>query len=211
MASGLDLEKMQVSIEDLLTDNSKHLDYFLKGGGLSHYDHPVNPIRVQAINLFANARSQEALNKGMDELIQILLKIGNDPLDEPMSIFIATAGIIVANIDGKVTQEEYEQIIRNLSSSHIFPKAFLDRVVQNDVDKLFEASVNKILEINPGLKNTLLQYMISIVLADKDIADDEVNFIYHIGRQLGLSPKEISVSFGGMIQQNFTPSLDAIS
>ena len=211
MASGLDLEKMQVSIEDLLTDNSKHLDYFLKGGGMSQYDHPVNPIRVQAINLFANAGSQEELDKGMDELIQILLKIGNNPLDEPMSIFIATAGIIVANLDGKVTQEEFEHIIRNLSSSHIFPKAFLDRVVQNDVDKLFEVSVNKILEINPGLKNTLLQYMISVVLADKDIADNEVNFIYNIGRQLGLSPKEISLTFAGMIQQNFTPSLDAIS
>lgn len=47
--------------------------------------------------------------------------------------------------------------------------------------------------------------------ADKDIADNEVNFIYNIGRQLGLSPKEISLTFAGMIQQNFTPSLDAIS
>lgn len=56
MASGLDLEKMQVSIEELLEDNSKHLDYFLKGKGMSHYDHPVNPIRVQAINLFASAK-----------------------------------------------------------------------------------------------------------------------------------------------------------
>jgi uncharacterized tellurite resistance protein B-like protein len=128
-----------------------------------------------------------------------------------MSIFIATAGIIVANLDDKVTQEEFEHIIRNLSSSHIFPKAFLDRVVQNDVDKLFEASVNKILELSPGLKSALLQYMISMVLADKDIADIEVNFIYHIGQQLGMSPKEISVTFASMIQQNFTPSLDAIS
>ena len=118
MASGLDLEKMQVSIDDLLSDNSKHLDYFLKGGGMSHYDHPVNPIRVQAINLFASARNQIELDNGMEELIQILLKVGNSPLDEPMSIFVATAGIIAANVDGSVSKEEYEQIIRTLSGSN---------------------------------------------------------------------------------------------
>ena len=94
MASGLDLGKMQVSIEELLNNNSEHLDYFLHGGGMSHFDHPVNPIRVQAINLFATALNQEELDKGMDELIQILLKVGNHPLDEPMSIFVATAGKI---------------------------------------------------------------------------------------------------------------------
>ena len=211
MASGLDLEKMQVSIEELLTDNSKHLDYFLKGGGMSHYDHPVNPIRVQAINLFATAKNQEDLEKGMDELIQILLKVGNNPLDEPMSIFVATAGIITANIDGNVTKEEYENIVRTLSGSNIFPKSFLDSVLKADVNKLFEGSINAILSINPGLKPNLLEYIISIVLADREIGEQEVNFVYNIGKGLGLSVKEISILFASMVQRNFNPSLDAIS
>lgn len=211
MASGLDLEKMQVSIEELLTDNSKHLDYFLKGGGRSHYDHPVNPIRVQAINLFATAKNQEDLEKGMDELIQILLKVGNNPLDEPMSIFVATAGIITANIDGNVTKEEYENIVRTLSGSNIFPKSFIDSVLKADVNKLFEDSINAILSINPGLKPNLLEYIISIVLADREIGEQEVNFVYNIGKGLGLSVKEISILFASMVQRNFNPSLDAIS
>ena len=211
MASGLDLEKMQVSIEELLADNSKHLDYFLKGGGMSHYDHPVNPIRVQAIHLFATAKNQEELEKGMDELIQILLKVGNNPLDEPMSVFVATAGIITANIDGNVTKEEYEHIVRTLSGSNIFPKSFLDSILKADVDKLFEGSINAILNINPGLKPNLLEYIISIVLADREIGEQEVNFVYNIGKGLGLSVKEISILFAGMVQRNFNPSLDAIS
>lgn len=211
MASGLDLEKMQVSIEELLADNSKHLDYFLKGGGMSHYDHPVNPIRVQAINLFATAKNQEDLEKGMDELIQILLKVGNNPLDEPMSIFVATAGIITANIDGNVTKEEYENIVRTLSGSNIFPKSFLDSVLKADVNKLFEDSIDAILSINPGLKPNLLEYIISIVLADREIGEQEVNFVYNIGKGLGLSVKEISILFASMVQRNFNPSLDAIS
>lgn len=211
MASGLDLEKMQVSIEELLTDNSKHLDYFLKGGGMSHYDHPVNPIRVQAIHLFATAKNQEELEKGMDELIQILLKVGNNPLDEPMSVFVATAGIITANIDGNVTKEEYEHIVRTLSGSNIFPKSFLDSILKADVNKLFEGSINAILNINPGLKPNLLEYIISIVLADREIGEQEVNFVYNIGKGLGLSVKEISILFAEMVQRNFNPSLDAIS
>ncbi len=211
MASGLDLEKMQVSIEELLSDNSKHLDYFLRGGGMSHYNHPVNPIRVQAIHLFATAANQQELDKGMDELIQILLKVGNDPLDEPMSVFVATAGIITANIDGEVSKEEYEQIVGTLSRSHIFPKAFLESVCQADVDQLFEKSVQAIIDINPGLRPNLLEYIIGIVLSDKEIGEKEVNFVYNIGKQLGLSVREISVLFASMVQRNFNPSLDAIS
>lgn len=211
MASGLDLEKMQVSIEELLEDNSKHLDYFLKGKGMSHYDHPVNPIRVQAISLFANAKNQDELDNGMKELIQILLKLGNNPIDEPMSVFLATAGLIGANIDGRITQEEYEHIIRNLSGSQIFPKVFLDDIMKMDVQKLFEGAVNAILEINPGLKPNLLEYIIRVVLADKEISEEEVNFIYNIGQGLGLSVKEISIIFATSIQRNYVPSLDAIS
>lgn len=147
----------------------------------------------------------------MKELIQILLKLGNNPIDEPMSVFLATAGLIGANIDGKITQEEYEHIIRNLSGSQIFPKAFLDDIMKMDVQKLFEGSVNAILEINPGLKPNLLEYFVSVVLADKEISEDEVNFIYNIGQGFGLSIKEISIIFARSIQRNYAPSLDAIS
>lgn len=211
MASGLDLEKMEVSIEDLLSDNSKHLDYFLKGGGMSHYDHPVNPIRIQAINLFANAKTQDELEKGIAELIQILLKVGNSPLDGPMSTFVATAGIITAKIDGDISKEEYEHIVQALSGNNIFPKALLDDIYNADVDALFEQSINEILNINPGLKSNLLEYIISIVLADRQIGEKEVNFVYGIGQALKLSAKEISIIFASMIQRNFNPSLDAIS
>ncbi|MBO4611370.1 MAG: M48 family metalloprotease [Bacteroidales bacterium] len=211
MASGLDLGKMQVGIGDLLVDNSKHLDYFLHGGGRSHYDHPVNPIRVEAINLYANAINEDMLEKGMNDLIQILLQIGSSPIDNPMSVFIATAGIIAANVDGKVTKEEYETIVSNLANSMIFPKAFLEEILKQDVDKLFANSVNQILEYNPGLKPALLDYIVGVVIADKDITEKEVNFIYHIGQQLGLSVKDISMVFAEKVQRSYVPSLDAIS
>jgi hypothetical protein len=210
MSSGLDLGKMNVSIDALLADNQKRLDFFLKGKGLSRHGHPVNPIRVQAINLFANAKSEEQLEEGMDELIDILLRVGNGPLDEDLSVFIATAGLIVANVDEQVTKEEIEHIIDALSRLQIFPKSFLNAVRENDVVALFNQSVGNILSNNPGMRDGLLNYIINLVLADKDIEEAEIGLVYEIGKGIGFSEKEVSQKFADAIQRNYVPSLDSI-
>lgn len=210
MVSGLDLGKMNVSIEALLKDNSKRLEFFTKGNGLSHYDHPVNPIRVQAINLFVNAKNEKELEEGMDELFSILLRIGNGPLDEDVAVFIASAGIIVANADGSISKEEFETIISHLSSLQIFPKRFLEAVVATNVVDLFNQSVGNILEKDPGMREGLLSYMIGLVLSDKELTEEEVKLIYNIGSGIGFSEKEVSNKFAAMIQRNYVPSLESI-
>ena len=210
LSSGLDLAKMSVSIDALLADNRKRLDYFMKGKGLSRYDHPVNPIRVQAINLFATAKSEKELEDGMDELINILLKVGNGPLDEDLSMFIASAGLIVANADDRVTEKEVEHIIQNLANLQIFPKRFLDAVAQSDVPKLFDQSVKSILSQNPGMRDGLLAYMMGLVMSDKEISENEIGLIYGFGDSIGFSEKEISQKFAEMIQRNYVPSLESI-
>lgn len=210
LSSGLDLAKMSVSIDALLADNRKRLDYFMKGKGLSRYDHPVNPIRVQAINLFATAKGEKELEDGMDELINILLKVGNGPLDEDLSVFIASAGLIVANIDDRVTEKEVEHIIQNLANLQIFPKRFLDAVAQSDVSKLFDQSVKNILSQNPGMRDGLLAYMMGLVMSDKEISENEIGLIYGFGDSIGFSEKEISQKFAEMIQRNYVPSLESI-
>lgn len=210
MSSGLDLAKMNVSIDALLSDNRKRLDYFMKGKGLSRYDHPVNPIRVQAIHLFVTAKDEKELEDGMDELINILLKVGNGPLDEDLSVFMASAGLIVANADDRVTEKEIEHIIQNLANLQIFPKRFLDAVAQSDVSKLFEQSVQNILSQNPGMRDGLLAYMMGLVMSDKEISENEIGLIYGFGDSIGFSEKEISQKFAEMIQRNYVPSLESI-
>lgn len=210
LSSGLDLAKMSVSIDALLADNRKHLDYFMKGKGLSRYDHPVNPIRVQAINLFATAKSEKELEDGMDELVNILLRVGNGTLDEDLSVFIASAGLIVANIDEQVTEKEIEHIIQNLANLQIFPKRFLDAVSKSDVSKLFDQSVKNILSHDPGMRDGLLAYMMGLVMSDKEISENEIGLIYGFGDSIGFSEKEISKKFAEMIQRNYVPSLESI-
>ena len=210
LSSGLDLVKMNVSIEALISDNNRRLNYFLNDKGVSRASHPVNPIRVQALNLFATAGSKSDLDKGMDELVSILLKVGSCELDEHTARFIASAGLIVANSDDNVNKEEVEGIIQSLSGLKVFPRKYLDEIAEGDVVETFNDSVCRILEINPGMKDGLLKYMIHIVLSDKVIAKEEVDLVYKFGNGIGLSDIEIATAIAEAIQQCYVPSLDAI-
>ncbi len=210
LASGLDLAKMNVSIEALIADNNKRLDYFLNDKGVSRSSHPVNPIRVQALNLFAKAGSKEELEEGMNALISILLKVGASELDENIAKFIATAGLIMANSDNEVDNSEIDNIIQTLAGLKIFPRNYLEEISKGDVWASFNESVGKILEMNPGMRGDLLKFTISIVLADKLISKDEVELIYKFGNSIGLSDMEIATEIAIAIQQNYVPSLSSI-
>ncbi len=210
MASGLDLTKINVSIDALIADNSRRLEYFLKDKGVSRASHPVNPIRVQALNLFANAKTQEELHKGMDELISILLKVGDNELDEHVARFAAAAGLIVANSDSAINQDEIDRIIETLASMKIFPGDFLDEIAKGDVIKTFNDSVENILTINPGMREELLTYMINIVLSDKIITKQEIDLLYQFGSSVGLSDMEVATAIAEAIQSNYVPSLESI-
>ena len=210
LASGLDLAKMNVSIEALIADNNRRLEYFLKDKGVSRASHPVNPIRVQALNLFATSKSEDDLQAGMDELISILLKVGTCELDEHTARFIASAGLIVANIDEGVDEDEIKRVIESLASMKMFPRKFLDEIAQGNVGEIFFDSVQNILRINPGMREGMLKYMISIVLSDKLIAKEEVDLLYEFGDQIGLSDMEVASAIGEAIQVNYVPSLESI-
>ena len=211
MASGLDISKMDINLEALLEDNRNHLDYFLNDRGTSTASHPVNPIRVESLHLFADANTKKELNEGMDALISILLKVGDSELDEPMAVFIATAGLIAANADGEVSEEEANAIMESLASVQMFPKAFLDSVSRENVPELFGNAVTHILDIDPSLREAMFRYMIGIVLADKEFTKKEIEFLYTMGEQVfGYSRKEAAGILAAMIQVNFVPSFEAI-
>lgn len=210
LASGLDLAKMNVSIDALIEDNYRRLEYFLKDKGISRASHPVNPIRVQALNLFATCTSQEELQKGIDELISILLKVGDGELDEHIARFTASAGLLVANSDGDIKKDEVDQIIEALAGLKVFPRQFLEEIANGDVVKIFNDAVMGILEINPGMRTALMEYMVQIVLSDKEIDKEEVNLLYEIGKNMGMGDVEVATIIAESIQKHFVPSLEAI-
>ena len=147
----------------------------------------------------------------MEELIDILLKVRNSELDSNMANFIATAGLIIANSDNQITEDEMEMILSELSVLEIFPKNFLEEIVKEDIVKIFKESIKKLIEINPETREGMLRYLISIALADKDISVNEVELIFNIAAaELGYSPVETAQIFSQMIQIDFTPSMNAL-
>ncbi len=218
MSSGLDFNKMDMKVEAFLEDNKKRLEYFRNDKGINFATHPINPIRVEALNQFSKSvffnekgTSKENLENGMNELIEILLKVRNTELDSNMAKFIATAGLIIANCDETISENEIDLIFSELSVLEIFPKTYLEDIAQSDVVESFKESIKKLLELNPETREAMLRYLISIALADKDINVKEVELIFNIAAgELGYSPMETAQIFSQMIQIDFTPSMNAL-
>ena len=218
MSSGLDFNKMDMKVEAFLEDNKKRLEYFRNDKGINFATHPINPIRVEALNQFSksvffneNGTSKEDLENGMNDLIEILLKVRNTELDSNMAKFIATAGLIIANCDETISENEIDLIFSELSVLEIFPKTYLEDIAQSDVVETFKESIKKLLELNPETREAMLRYLISIALADKDINVKEVELIFNIAAgELGYSPMETAQIFSQMIQIDFTPSMNAL-
>ncbi|MCR4864637.1 MAG: M48 family metalloprotease [Bacteroidales bacterium] len=208
MSSGLDITKMNVKLDVLLEENRRHLEYFLTDKGVSLDSHPVNPIRVEGLRLYATCKSDRTLKKGMTELTDILLKVGTSEIDKPMSDFIASAGLIAANIDGKITDIEINSILEQLSAQQIFAKEYLKAISKQDVTTVFNESVAKIMSIEPGYREPMLRYIINLIIADNTLSIEEMNFIFEIGANaFGYSKKECALMIAQQIQQGFTPDM----
>lgn len=208
MSSGLDITKMNVKLDVLLEENRRHLEYFLSDKGVSLDSHPVNPIRVEGLRLYATCKSERTLKKGMTELTDILLKVGTSEIDKPMSDFIASAGLIAANIDGKITDIEINSILEQLSAQQIFAKEYLKAISKQDLSQVFNDSVAKIMSIEPGYREPMLRYIINLIIADNSLSIEEMNFIFEIGANVfGYSKKECAIMIAQQIQQGFTPDM----
>lgn len=211
MTSGLDISKINMQVDAYLEENLKHLEYFINDKGLSRDTHPVNPIRVQSLNLYATSPDEKVLAEKMDEIIRALMKLSNDEVDYYLGFFVATAGLIAINIDGEVTSEEIERVLNSLSSFYIFPRHFLDQISEQKVVEVFYSSIEEVLKRRPDMREGMLAYMISLILADSSFNQQEVDFIFEIGEKcFGFSTKEIADRMAGAIQQNFIPSYEAI-
>lgn len=221
ISAGLDTSRINFDPLAYLNEIEKALAYFQEEPFAFHSSHPINPVRVKAIKLFSNSilfqhiqqgkklPEDEALYNQVDELIQILLMVGSSELDIHRSYFIASGGLIVSGIDDHINFEEVTKIITNLSGFTMFPKKFLDTIVESGkVKDFFTNSIQNILKINPGERYKMLGYLTGIALADREIAEKEIDFLYEVGMKLlSLSKKEIAQVIGNAIQNSFMPKL----
>ena len=220
MASGLSVERLNFDPKAFSTENEEILNYFKETGSGNLLSHPINPIRIKAVELFETSELYKCLLSGtpiendklldgqISELIQSLMVISNSPMNYHRTCFIASAGLIVAGIDKAIEPEEYKAIIEELSEFTVFPKQTLSQMIdENKIELFFENSVKALLQLNPGEKDMMLEYMINIIIADSTILDSELNFIFDFGVKLGFERKEIAQIFATSIQEKFMPNI----
>lgn len=210
MASELDLAQMNVSIDTLIAENNQRLDYFLKEGGVTDGSHPVNPIRIRALELFATAKTQSAFNRGMNDLVWALQKLQYDALDNAIADYIAAAGIFISQMDGKRDKNEEEFIIRELAAYSLSPYKDLKRIEKGDVLNTLNTAIKDILEMAPDLKGELFKYFVNMAFSDGELKEKELALIYDFGDKLGYHESEIAEFLCNKIRKEFVPSVSAL-
>ena len=141
-----------------------------------------------------------------------LMKHYTDEIDTHMPYFIASAGLMIANADGQITQDEVESILMSLASYELFPQDVLDEVFNSgDPVAYFNKSVSSILDIDPQMRQALFQYVVDLVLVDKKLKEPEIQLMKQIGTQVfSYSEEEVMTTFAISIRNSFRPSFSAI-
>jgi len=221
LASGLDSNRINFDFKAYLEENDKVLAYFKNQMTANLMSHPINPIRIKAIELFSQSNTfksitenkeiekDDELDKKIDDLIEILLTVSSSELDYHRKHFVAASGILMSTLDEEMTIDEYENIIKTLSNFTIFPKAFLSNIhEQNDAQQILLDSAKSILKINPAEKYMLFEFLIGMAISDQKLIDQEISFLYDIGEKFFSFPrKEIAQIIAKMINQNFMPNI----
>jgi hypothetical protein len=221
MSSGLSLNRFNLNFATFLEENEKLLESFKKENTINVASHPMNPIRIKALEYFAQSKayksilggktieSDPTLTSNMEELTNLLLVIRNSELDQHRSLFIASAGLVMAGIDEQMKKEEYETIIQQLANFLIFPEqllqGILDQKSQNDV---FQKSASTIMQFNPAERDPMFEFLTSVALSDNQLFTKEIEFLYEVGANLfKFSPKEIAQKISYVVRGNFIPKL----
>jgi len=218
LASGLDTARVDLDPMAYLEEMERVIAYFQERGTMQG-SHPINPVRIKALQHFSESALFAAVDKGQDlerdedlhskleQLQQILLHAGLSPLDEHRKRFLAAGGLIMAGADGELSPDEMDRVLAPLAAVTSFPRRYLEAVVEeNQVGDMFNEAVAAILQANPGERYNMFGYLVGVALADRAIRDAEVSLLFQLGQEVfGFPRKEIAQQLGGAIQRSFIP------
>jgi DNA mismatch repair ATPase MutS len=145
----------------------------------------------------------------MEELTNLLLVIRNSELDQHRSMFIGSAGLVMAGVDEQMKKEEYEIIIQRLANFLIFPEQVLQGIIdQKAQNNIFLQTATTIMQHNPAERDPMFEFLISVAMSDNELFTREIDFLYEIGANLfKYSPKEIAQKISYVVRGNFLPRL----
>ncbi|MCD4650589.1 MAG: M48 family metallopeptidase [Candidatus Cloacimonetes bacterium] len=219
LASGLTARRISFNANAYLKENNRILEFFRRTTAANRMAHPVNPIRIKAVEEFSSSKTvsninneqklsiDNTLSSSIDELVDMLLMLSSSELNMHRMNFIAAAGIMMAGVDTEMGRSEYNEIITWLSGFTTFPKKFFQEIMeQRNVQELFVISLQETIKINPADRYLLFKFLVSVMVSDHKMVKQEVDFLYEVGTKLfGFTRKELAQNIAQEIQSTFIP------
>lgn len=202
LASGIDIGKMNVSLKALIDENQKHLDYFLKSDRFVGDTHPVHPIRVHALHLYATCKTEEQLDAEMAKLEDRFFQLSER--DATINHFYVAAGLLLGNIDGALSDGQRRLILDYVGRKCWFPVEFMEQVAEkHDLEVLYHNSISLLAENDEDDTYEMLDYLIAIAFADEEFSENELHFIYRFGHEVGWEDAEIAEYISKLLSRHF--------
>lgn len=204
IASGLDLQGLNVSVKGLIADAYERVEKFFDGTlDLYGNDHPIIPMRVLALNLYATAKTKKALEEGMYKIYNFTY--GKTEEDHFFGRFAAAAGIILGKVDGKLSDPEKALIYERIGEGDIFVKSVMKEVEKEGVDKVFQEAVSVLLDHCPGSRHRMLNFYCDLALADNELTSEEIAHIFAFGEMIGAPADIVAKTLRDKIREDYVP------
>ncbi len=221
LSSGLDTKSIEFDMDAYFKEIDRILDNFKYNASLSSNFHPINPVRVKAIRLFSESKLFETiekekkvipdaeLKKEIEQLTRALMVIDDTEIGVHRKHFIASGGLIMANLDEKVTGDELDNIIKYLSNFTIFPTEFLRSIHKSGkLLEIFQQSAQNLIQLNPGERELMFYFLVDMALSDHDLFQKEIDFLYEAGEKIfGIPPMQSAQLISSSIRKSFIPKI----
>lgn len=220
LAAGISTDRIKFNYLEYLEQNSKILEKFANSSYLNSSTHPINPLRLEAIKLFSKSKlmkdidsdklqDDEKLETEIQKILGNFVMLTDSELARHRMYFVASAGFILANIDKKMSDKEYNEIINTLANYTLFPQNILKDVVESEkIVEVFENSTKELLTKSPSEKYGMFNFLIQLALSDNEILNSEIELLFQIGRDyFAFNDKEIAQLIAENIHKAFVPKL----
>ncbi len=224
LISGLPKNVIDFDLEAFIKQNEDDLKEHINEMSSQNISHPIPSLRVVALHTFSKSKvykdsvkkkktsSDTALKKNMKEILERFFFMGNET-DVHRMRFIASAGLIMAQIDKKITQQEMDAIIDTLANYLLFPKQFIDKLIKGqNINDVFNDAINNLLDPkkNKGSieqeSEMMFNYLIGVAVSDNNLSKEEITFLNNIGSELfGFTAEKISYMIAVVLANNFQP------
>lgn len=181
--SGIDLQKVGISIDALLEENTSKMKYIFEKMIVQEGTHPSGPNRVHALMLFDSCRSQKQLDEEMGQLLDLIPGMLLSNAEIYYIRLAIVAGYMLAEIDGKPEKRVLNHIVKVVASFYIEPTKVIKSVLKEDREQVMYEAISVLKDIEPGFLYKTLRFLIEIAMIDETISQKEIDFLVEFGQE----------------------------